>query len=66
MRRFPSPEAIEYLKRRGVQYLVLHGEFMQSDIYHRAITALDANRRLTLVGEFAGRSGPSRLYRLAQ
>ena len=64
MRRFPSPEAIDYLKRRGVQYLVLHGDFMQPELYDRAIGALDANRRLELVQEFAGRPRPSRLYRL--
>jgi hypothetical protein len=64
MRRFPSPEAIEYLRLRGVQYLVLHGEFMEAADYGRAVAALAANRRLELVGEFASLPQPSRLYRL--
>jgi hypothetical protein len=63
MRRFPSPESIEYLRRRGVQYLVLHGEFMQPEDYDGVVAALDANRHLELVREFAGRPRPSRLYR---
>jgi len=66
MREFPSHGAIEYLKRRGVQYVVLHGEFMQPESYERVITALDADSRVTLVREFAGRPRPSRLYRMKQ
>jgi hypothetical protein len=64
MRRFPSPQAIEYLRRRGVQYLVLHGEFERPEEYDRAIGALDGNRGVELVGEFASQPRPSRLYRL--
>ena len=64
MREFPSHEAIEHLKRLGVQYVVLHGEFMQPESYDRVIAALDADDRLALVREFTGQPRPSRLYRV--
>jgi hypothetical protein len=68
MRQFPQPSAVAYLQRRGVHYLVLHGEFAEElgglGAYDEAVRILDANRTLQLVGVFPAQPRPSRLYRV--
>ncbi len=66
MRRFPAPDSVAYLKRRGVQFLVLHGEFGRPTDYDSSIAALDVNPDLELVGVFPGEPRPSKLYQLKQ
>jgi hypothetical protein len=64
MRQFPSREAIEYLARRHVEYVVVHGEFTRPADYDTQVPLLDANPSLELVGVFPAEPRPSRLYRM--
>lgn len=66
MRTFPSPDAIEYLRQRQVQYIVFHGEFVRPQDYDSIVTALDANPLLELIGTYPARPRASRLYRMRQ
>jgi hypothetical protein len=64
MQRFPSPAAIDYLARRDVEYVVVHGEFTRPDDYDVQVPLLTANPSLELIGVFPAEPRPSRLYRV--
>jgi hypothetical protein len=61
---FPSDAAIEYLKVRGVEYLTVHGSFMQSqERYLATVATLDQRADLELVATARWAGSESRLYR---
>jgi hypothetical protein len=66
MRTFPSPAAIEYLRARQVEYIVLHGEFSRPEDYDKMAPVLDADPRLELMGTFPAAPRASRLYRMRE
>jgi hypothetical protein len=64
-RDFPSDDAIEYLKDRGVDYLAVHGAFMASqERYLRTVAILDRRPDLHLITAARWGASESRLYRL--
>jgi hypothetical protein len=66
MRTFPSPDAIDYLRRRHVRYIVFHGEFARPQDYDTIVPALDANPLLELMGVYPAQPRASRLYKMRE
>jgi hypothetical protein len=63
-RDFPSDSAVEYLRTRGVDYVGVHGAFIDPETFRRIVTALDARHDMALVASAPWEGGESRLYRL--
>jgi hypothetical protein len=62
---FPSDEAIDYLKQRGVDYVTIHGAFMASEErYVRTAAILDQRADFQLITAARWGGSESRLYRL--
>jgi hypothetical protein len=61
---FPSDSAVEYLRTRGVDYVAVHGAFIDPGRFRRIITTLDARHDLPLVASAPWEGSESRLYRL--
>jgi hypothetical protein len=62
---FPSDRAVGYLKKRGVDYVTVHGAFMASeDAYLATIATLDQRADFELVSSAHWQGRESRLYRL--
>ena len=66
MRRFPSDEAIAYLKRRDVDLIVLHGTYMKPDDFGVLAAALNARPDIQVVAEFQEPGGPDIVFRLSR
>jgi hypothetical protein len=64
MRRFPSDEAIAYLKEREVDLIVLHGAYMRPDQLGDWALTLNARRDTQGVAEFQESGGPDLVFRL--
>jgi len=63
-RDFPSDSAIEYLKSRGVDYVAVHGAFIEPDKFSGIVAALNERPDMTLVNATPWEGRESRLYRL--
>ena len=63
-RSFPSDAVFDYLRRRGVQYITVHGAFYPSEVVPGIIETLDARSDLELVSRAKWNGSESRLYRL--
>jgi hypothetical protein len=63
-RDFPSDSALEYLRTRGVDYVAVHGAFMDREKFERIVAALDARHDMPLVTSAPWEGSESRLYRL--
>jgi hypothetical protein len=63
-RDFPSESAVEYLRRRGVDYVAVHGAFLEQDKFNRIVAALDVRPDMVLVVAAPWEGSESRLYRL--
>jgi hypothetical protein len=61
---FPSDQAIQYLKQRGVQYFTVHGAFMDPGRYQSIVTALAKRTDVKLVAAAPWEGSESRLYEL--
>jgi hypothetical protein len=61
---FPSDSAIDYLRTRGVDYVAVHGAFMEPQRYQHIVAALDARIDMSLVVAAPWEGSESRLYRL--
>jgi hypothetical protein len=61
---FPSDAAIDYLRRRDVEYITVHGAFYDPDEYTRIVTQLDARPDIELQTIAPWEGAESRLYRL--
>jgi hypothetical protein len=66
MRQFPSDAAIDYLKSRNVDLIVLHGAYLQPGVLGEWATALSARRDLTPVAEFQESGGPDIVFRISR
>ena len=63
-RDFPSDSAVEYLRTRGVDYVAVHGAFIDPDKFRSIVTMLDARQDMPLVTSAPWEGSESRLYRL--
>jgi hypothetical protein len=61
---FPSDEAMDYLRRRGVEYITVHGAFYPAGAREAWLAAVEAREDLVLVSEARWEGSRSRLYRL--
>lgn len=62
---FPNAKAIEVLRRRGADFVVLHGDFYEPDHYARIVAAAEHEPGLALVATRPSPTGrEDRLYRL--
>jgi hypothetical protein len=61
---FPSDSAVEYLRTRGVDYIAVHGAFIDREKFERIVATLDARRDMMLVVAAPWEGSESRLYRL--
>ena len=62
---FPSDAAMSALRERGVEFLVIHGEFYQPGEFARVIADLDRRPSLRLVSVDRSGNGEARLYQLS-
>jgi len=62
-RDFPSREAVDYLRERGVAYIALHGAFTNPTRYRHTAELLEARGDLELVAVSPWEGSESRLYR---
>jgi hypothetical protein len=62
-RNFPSPEAVDYLRDRGVDYVALHGAFTNPTRYRHTAELLEMRGDLELVAVAPWEGSESRLYR---
>jgi hypothetical protein len=63
-RDFPSDAAIEHLKSRGVDYVTVHGAFIEPGKFQSIVETLEGRADLTLVVAAPWEGSESRLYRL--
>jgi hypothetical protein len=64
MATFPDPLSIAELRRRGVQYVIVHGAFLKPEEYEQLLPKLDACPDLQKVGEILWYRRETRLYKL--
>jgi hypothetical protein len=65
-RDFPSDRALEDLRRRGVDYVTVHGAFYEPARFREIVAALDERSDVSLVAAAPWEGGESRLYRIRQ
>ena len=61
-RDFPSDSAVEYLRTRGVDYVAVHGAFIDREKFQRIVATLDARRDMPLVVAAPWEGSESRLF----
>jgi len=61
---FPDRGSLAYLRRRGVEYIGVHGAFYTQDDWRRVRDELDRSSELQLVASAPWSGSESRLYRL--
>jgi len=61
---FPSDDALNYLRRRGVEYVAIHGAFYPEDRREAVLAAAEERDDLELVSAARWEGSESRLYRL--
>src|SRR5262249_46326364 len=66
MAAFPDDSTIEDLRRRGVDYVILHGAFYAPDDYQRVATQLDERRDVHLEAVTHWELEETRLYRVVK
>ncbi len=64
MSRFPDKAAIEELRRRDVQYVIVHGSFFRLGIYQKLMARIQESPDLVKVAEFQWNGGQTHAYRL--
>jgi hypothetical protein len=63
-RDFPEEAALDYLKRRGVELIVLHGRFMKPDQLGDWAARLIARPDIEQVAQFPEQGGDDIVFRL--
>lgn len=63
-RSFPSDESVNFLKRRGVQYVTIHGAFYAPERLPAVLEEVDARTDMELMTTAKWQGSESRLYRL--
>ena len=66
MRAFPDEGSIEYLKRRQVDFIVVHGGLLSPDAFGRITSALLARPDFTAEAQFGEAQGPDLVFRLSR
>lgn len=66
MRGFPSDEAIDYLRSRNVDLIVLHGAYLKPGVLGKWAAALSARPDLTPVAEFPESGGSDIVFRISK
>jgi hypothetical protein len=66
MAAFPDDNTIEDLRRRGVDYVIVHAAFYAPDDYRRLTTRLDERRDIHLEAVTQRETDETRLYRLVR
>jgi hypothetical protein len=61
---FPSDSAVGYLRARGVDYVAVHGAFIDREKFERIVSALAMRQDMPLVTAAPWEGSESRLYRL--
>jgi hypothetical protein len=64
MEDFPDPGSIAELRRRKVEYVIVHGAFYNALDYSRVVRRMDESRHFELVRPFRWEGRETRLYRL--
>jgi hypothetical protein len=64
VKEFPSARSIEYLHKRGIDYIGLHGAFTNPTRYRHTAELLEARDDIELVAVAPWEGSESRLYRL--
>jgi Dolichyl-phosphate-mannose-protein mannosyltransferase len=64
MATFPDPKSVAELRRRGVQYVIVHGAFMKPHEYESLLPKLEASRDLESISAVRWQNRQTRLYRL--
>ena len=70
MAGFPNEESLAELRRRGVDFVIVHGAFFKAVTYDELIARIDQSADLVPIGTFPwprrrpGAGRPTRLYRL--
>jgi hypothetical protein len=63
-REFPSNTAVEFLRKRRVEYVAVHGDFYNPAHFRQVVQRLDARPDVELVAAAPWSGSESRLYRL--
>ncbi len=63
-RDFPSDDAVEYLRNRGVNYVAVHGAFIEPGKFKSIVETLEDRPDVSLVVAAPWENSESRLYRL--
>jgi hypothetical protein len=64
MRSFPDDRSLEALRRRGVEYLVVHEDLYRPEPFATVVFALNSRLDVVAVQSFGGAGHTQRLYRL--
>jgi hypothetical protein len=64
MRDFPDKASLDELRRRDVQYIIVHGSFFRLGIYQKLMARIRESPDLALVGEFQWNGARTHAYRL--
>jgi hypothetical protein len=64
MQPFPDAESIATLKMMNVDYVILHGAFMEPDAYSAMRGKLDASSDVSVVQRFTWEEREGTVYRL--
>jgi hypothetical protein len=64
MGRFPDQAAIDELRRRNVQFVVVHGAFFRLGIYQKLMARIEESPDLVKVAELEWNGGRTHAYRL--
>ena len=64
MRTFPDDESIAYLRKRGVEVIVVHGALLGPDEFGATTSALIARPDIEAVAQFQEQMGPDAVFRL--
>ena len=66
MADFPDDDTLEDLRRRGVDYVIVHGAFLPPKEYQRLVTRMDERPDLHLEGVTRWERKETRLYRVVK
>jgi hypothetical protein len=66
MKAFPDDASIEYLKRRSVDLIVLHGSLLAPDRFGALMAGLLARPDIRAVARYEERMGPDVVLRLVR
>jgi hypothetical protein len=64
MTRFPDDRAIAALRRHGVTRIMVHGEFLRTEVYDKLVEQLDRSADVVLEGRSRWQGHQTSLYRL--